>query len=147
MPVKKIIARIAHLSLLLPLITSFSLPGASPQSNVGTNYVVSADQDLSSSRLELVTLRKTALARPIIQHLTGENGTTILTMDFPGLVWNLSTKVVQVRATEPGTIYSTGRQRGIQTVRAGRFQESPPVARISIVSSDAALLKEVSLRS
>ncbi len=146
-PVKKIIARIGCLLLLLPLITSLSQPIVSAQSNVGTNYVVSADQDLASSRLELVTLRKTELSRPIIQFLAGENGNTILTMDFPGLVWNLSTKTVQVHATEPGTVYSTDSYRGIQVVRAGRFQESPPVTRISVVANDASLLKLVSVRA
>lgn len=145
LPVKKFVVRIAPVSFLLALISSLVAGSAQAQSNVGLNSVTTINHRDSRSSIELITERKTALSRPIMQYLKDDDGTTTLVVDFPGLLWRFPTKVIHVAAAR-GTTSNTS-HRGIEMIRVGRFQESPPVCRIAIVSHEAAALKSVSFKA
>lgn len=147
-PVKKNIVRISQLSFLIALIT-FS-PGASfAQSNIGQNTIVEIREDRAKTSAALLTSSKKQLPRPIIQFLQGENGNTVLVADFSDVVFPFSTRVINVNATpiaSHATIGSAERS-GIKLVRIGKFQESPPVCRVAIVSSDPDKLRAVTFDS
>lgn len=147
-PVKKNIVRIAQLSFLIALIT-FSPGAASAQSNIGQNTIVEVREDRAKTSAALLTSSKKQLPRPIIQFLQGENGNTVLVADFSDVVFPFSTRVINVNATpiaSRATIGSAERS-GIKLVRIGKFQESPPVCRVAIVSSDPAKLRAVTFDS
>ncbi len=147
-PVKKNIVRIAQLSFLIALIT-FSPGAVSAQSNIGQNTIVEIREDRAKTSAALLTSSKKQLPRPIIQFLQGENGNTVLVADFSDVVFPFSTRVINVNATpiaSRATIGSAERS-GIKLVRIGKFQESPPVCRVAIVSSDPAKLRAVTFDS
>src|SRR5262249_9766652 len=101
------------------------------------------------SSVVLQTGAPRSLPRPIIQFLEGENGDTVMVADFPGVIFPFATRSLNVNTQKPqsaGTI-SSARTIGIKTVRIGRFQESPPICRIAIVSSDAQKLRTVNFDS
>jgi len=132
-----------NLSLLIPLsfvlFCDVNCKPASAQENLGINKVSSARLLKSKDGIEIVTANRTALARPIIQFLSGENGNTVLVADFPGLIWELPTKSVGVE--------TFGTTSGVTSIKVGRFQASPPVCRISISARDSSILKNVAFRS
>lgn len=147
-PVKKNIVRIAQLSFLLALITC-SPCAVFAQSNIGQNTIVEIREDRAKTSAALLTSSKKLLPRPIIQFLQGENGNTVLVADFNDVVFPFSTRVINVNAApiaSRATIGSAERS-GIKLVRIGKFQESPPVCRVAIVSSDPAKLRSVTFDS
>ncbi len=143
LPVKKDIVRIAPVSLLIALITAST--AAHAQSNLGINTISSVREDRGRTAATISTVGRQPLPRPIIQFLPGENGTTIMVADFPDVVFPYPTKVIAVNA-EPIATSATAvsaPSRGIKLVRIGRFQESPPIFRVAIVSTDAEKLRSV----
>lgn len=149
-PIKKLRV-LEHTLTMLLLLASAPVwaPPSSGQANVAANKVVAVIESKSKNSVILKTERSQSLPRPIIQFLAGENGDTVLVADFPGLLWNLPTRVIPVHSSfdNPlGTTYSAQR-RGVRLVRVGQFQESPPVCRIAIVSNDPAKLKGVAFKS
>lgn len=147
-PVKKNIVRIAQLSFLIAL-TTFSPCAVFAQSNVGQNTIVEIREDRAKTSAALLTSSKKQLPRPIIQFLQGENGDTVLVADFSDVVFPFSTRVIRVNAAPIATRATIGsaERSGIQLVRIGKFQESPPVCRVAIVSSDPAKLRAVTFDS
>ena len=149
LPVKKNVAYIAVRFLLaVHLLLGFQSP-IFAQSNVGYNRITSAKEGVGNRTVTLTTAHRTAIPSPAVSFLPGENGDTILVADFPGLLWQLPTKVIQVNSSFvrlPGTTSNT-RKKGIKLVRIGQFQESPAIMRISIVASDPEKLKTVSFNS
>ncbi len=147
-PVKKNIVRIAQLSFLIALI-SCSPCAVFAQSNIGQNSIVEIREDRAKTSAALLTSSKKPLPRPIIQFLAGENGNTVLVADFNDVVFPFSTRVINVNATPiagHATMGSAERD-GIRLVRIGKFQESPPVCRVAIVSSDPDKLRAVTFDS
>ncbi len=147
LPVKKDIVRIVPLSLLIALITVNT--AAHAQSNLGINTISSVREDRARTAATISTVGRQPLPRPIIQFLPGENGTTIMVADFPDVVFPFPTKVIPVNA-EPIATHATtisAPARGIKLVRIGRFQESPPIFRVAIVSTDAEKLRSVRFNS
>lgn len=148
-PIKKLRVLEHTLTMMLLASTPVWAPPASGQANVAANKVVAVIESKTRNSVVLKTERSQALPRPIIQFLPGENGDSVLVADFPGLLWNLPTRVIQVHSSfdSPlGTTYSAQR-RGVRLVRVGQFQESPPVCRIAIVSNDPAKLRGVAFKS
>jgi len=148
LPVKKDIVRIAHFSFLVTLITC-STSGAYAQSNIGINTVVDVKEDRAKGSATIVTAGKKPLPRPIIQFLQGENGNTVLVADFEEVVFPFSTKVISVHSTPLAysATTSSAQRDGIKLVRIGRFQDSPPICRVAIISSDPAKLRAVTFDS
>jgi N-acetylmuramoyl-L-alanine amidase CwlD len=148
LPVTKDIVRIAHFSFLIALITC-SPSAVRAQSNVGLNTIVDVKEDRGRGSAVITTAVKKPLPRPIIQFLQGENGNTVLVADFNDVVFPGSTKVINVDAAPLAASATTGSAGpgGIKLVRIGRYQESPPIFRVAIVSSDAEKLKNVNFVS
>lgn len=132
-----------YLSLLIPLsfvvFCDVNCKPACAQENLGINKVSFTRILKNKDGIELATANKTPLPRPIIQFLSGENGNTVLVADFPGLIWELPTRSVGQEVF--------GTTSGITSIKVGRFQDSPPVCRISISARDSAILKSVAFRS
>ncbi|MBX9669158.1 MAG: N-acetylmuramoyl-L-alanine amidase [Candidatus Obscuribacterales bacterium] len=143
LPVKKDIVRIFPVSLLIALITAST--AAHAQSNLGINTISSVREDRGRTAATISTVGRQPLPRPIIQFLPGENGTTIMVADFPDVVFPYPTKVIAVNAESIATSATavSAPSRGIKLVRIGRFQESPPIFRVAIVSTDAEKLRSV----
>ncbi len=145
LPINKVSAHIVLFSLLNALITA-NFSDARAQSNIGPNIVSSIKANPSRTSLVLQTSGSRKLSRPIIQFLQGENGTTVMVADFPGMVFPYATRVISVNAAplaEHSTAHSAS-VRGIKLVRIGCYQESPPITRIAFVSNDVQKLKSIS---
>ncbi|MDZ4833966.1 MAG: N-acetylmuramoyl-L-alanine amidase [Candidatus Melainabacteria bacterium] len=69
--------------------------------------------------------------------------------DFNDVVFPYSTRVINVNATPIAGSATMGsaERSGIKLVRIGKFQDSPPVCRVAIVSSDPAKLRAVTFDS
>jgi N-acetylmuramoyl-L-alanine amidase len=126
------------ISQLTTIIVTTS--SVSAQAAFETNKVVSCLEDPASHSLTIVTARRMPLPAPLVSYLPGDEGETIMVVDFQGLTWNLPTRILRSEQFEP-------RFRGIQEVRVGRFQESPPICRISIVARDPRAFKAVAFKA
>lgn len=131
-------ARIAAFSLLLPLITFITTSATWAQGSAVSNRITSIQEGRDKTYIELTTEKSSVAARPIIKFLPQDNGDTVMVADFVGLSWQHPTRVFSV---------DTGfgaHEKGIKVIRAGSFQERPPICRISITSDDKNLLSRVS---
>lgn len=142
-PINRMHRHLAFLSLLIPLsffvFCDVNCLPSQAQENLGINKVATFKVLKTKDGIELATIRKANIPRPIIQYLPGENSSTVLVADFPGLIWELPTKSVDWR--------SFGIANGITSIRAGRFQDSPPICRISVSSRNSALLSSIAFKS
>jgi N-acetylmuramoyl-L-alanine amidase len=131
-------APIAAFSLLLPLITSLTTSATWAQGSVVPNRITSIQEGRDKTYIELTTEKSAVAARPIIKFLPQDNGDTVMVADFVGLSWQHPTRVFSV-----GTGFGA-HEKGIKVIRAGSFQERPPICRIAITSNDKNLLSRVS---
>lgn len=91
-----------------------------------------------SCRLVIAIVSRSGLPPPppTIQYLPGTDGQTIMVADFPGILWPIAPKIIR---RESGA--------GIEEIRAGQFQESPAVCRISFTTRTPLFFKGVSFES
>lgn len=139
--------RIAAFSLLL-IITSISSASAvrAQSSSVGNRTqtasgaarITSILEGQNKTSIELTTDKSAVVLRPNIKFLPQDNGDTVMVADFVGLSWQHPTRVFST-----GTGFGAN-EKGIKVIRAGSFQERPPICRISITSNDKNLLSRVS---
>ncbi len=97
--------------------------------------VVSVVEDAFAGSVMFRVKGKLPLPVPVIQYFPGEGGKTTMSVDFPGLVWN-----------QPSTILHPAIEH-VDLIRIGQFQSDPPVFRISITTSNPALLRKIDLRA
>ena len=95
--------------------------------------VVSAVASSSGQGVLLQLQGKQPLPVPVIQYFPGENGKTIMAIDFAGMVWNQPSSIIRPANAE------------VEMVRIGQFQSNPPVFRISITTSNPSLLRKIDL--
>lgn len=148
-PVKKIVARLSIALVVAAYIQPVTQGPAMAQANIGYNNVVSSRVSKTRGSVTLYTENSRELPRPIIRFLPGEYGDTILVADFVGIVWKPATRVIEVNSSFANRFATTVgvRKKGIKLVRIGRFQDSPPIMRVAIISNDAKKLKTVSFNS
>lgn len=139
--------RVAAFSLLL-IITSISSASAvwAQSSSVGNRAqtasgaarITSILEGQDKTSIELTTDKSAVVPRPNIKFLPQDNGDTVMVADFVGLSWQHPTRVFST-----GTGFGAN-EKGVKVIRAGSFQERPPICRISITSNDKNLLSRVS---
>lgn len=133
--------RSRYLAMLLAIISTGFLAEHPSQAQVlryGHNRypkVISVTEDSAGNFLLLNLQNKSALAAPSIQYLPGADGQTILVADFPGLVWSQEPKIFRPA------------NENIASIRLGQFQESPPIFRISVASSNPASMRRLEFRA
>jgi N-acetylmuramoyl-L-alanine amidase len=86
--------------------------------------------------------RRQPIPAPQISYLPGEEGEVIMVVDFDGVAWNMPARVIRVSTSVNGA-----NSRGIKEIRISRMQQSPPVSRISVVTTDAKALRAISFKS
>lgn len=96
--------------------------------------VVSAAEDDSGKFIYLRIRGKQPLPVPAIQYFPGASGQTVMAVDFPGLIWDQPSSVIRTK------------NQNVDLVRVGQFQADPPVFRISITTSNAAMLRKIDLQ-
>ncbi|MBY0548234.1 MAG: N-acetylmuramoyl-L-alanine amidase [Candidatus Obscuribacterales bacterium] len=97
--------------------------------------VVSAVEDSSGDCISLRIRGKQPLPVPVIQYFPGTAGQTVMCVDFPELVWNQPSSIIHPH------------NRLVESVRIGQFQTSPPIFRISITTSNPAMLRKIDLHA
>lgn len=95
--------------------------------------IVSSSPDVSNNSLRLSTQQ--FILSPITQYFPGPQGQTIMTMDFPGIVWDKPSQLIHSPNSE------------IETIRIGQFQCDPAIFRISISTFNPAILKKISVET
>lgn len=97
--------------------------------------VVSVYEDPAGKWLSFIVKGKQPLPVPVIQYFPGPDGKTIMAIDFPGLVRDQPSIIMH-----PENAF-------VELVRIGQFQSNPPVFRVSITTSNPALLRKIDLRA
>ena len=121
------------------VVATICVSGALSQSAWEKNKIVSCQEDSDAHSLLLTTAKRVALPTPNVSYLPGDDGETIMVVDFAGLVWNLPPRVFRGQA--PAGVH------GIQEVRIGRFSESPPICRISITADSPRAFRAISFKT
>lgn len=127
-------SNIARLLLLISIISNLHYRAEAQNEPLGRDRYqrVSSISEDSAGNFLLLNLQSNALlAAPSIQILNRQDGKTILLADFTGLVWSQDSRVFKPA------------NRDIESIRLGQFQQSPPVVRISITSSNPAVFKRI----
>ncbi len=96
--------------------------------------VYSASLDKTGNFLLLNFGKPVSIPAPAIQYLPGPDGKTVLVADFAGMTFK----------QDPLFLKPSGDD--IESVRVGQFQESPPILRVSITSSNPACFKKLDFR-
>ncbi|HEY9756264.1 MAG TPA: N-acetylmuramoyl-L-alanine amidase [Oculatellaceae cyanobacterium] len=105
-----------------------------------TNSIVTCVQNDRAGSVTLFTRKKTPLSAPQVSYLPGEDGEIIMTADFDGLSWNLPTRIIRING-------DWQKEKGIREVRVGQLQVSPPVCRISVVTTNGRALRSLNFKS
>jgi N-acetylmuramoyl-L-alanine amidase len=107
-----------------------------------TNSILSCVENDRASQIILTTKRRAPISAPMVSYLPGEDGEIIMTADFDGLAYTLPTRIIRI-----GDDSVRQRQRGIREIRIGQLQASPPVCRVSVVTSDMRALKALNFNT
>ncbi|MBY0360214.1 MAG: N-acetylmuramoyl-L-alanine amidase [Candidatus Obscuribacterales bacterium] len=94
---------------------------------------MSSSPEVSNNSLRLNTQQ--FILSPITQYFPGPQGQTIMTMDFPGIVWDKPSQLIHPPNSE------------IESIRIGQFQCDPIIFRISITAFNPAILKKISVET
>ncbi len=125
---------IASLVLLTLSTISIQYPVSAQHQSYGSSRypkILSALEDSSGNFLLLNLQSKAALSAPSIHYVTGNEGQTVMLVDFMGVIWNQESQLFK-----PANPL-------IESVRLGQFQSSPPVFRISISTKSPESLKRI----
>lgn len=95
--------------------------------------IASTSQDATNNTLRLNTQQ--FIVAPFTQYFPGPAGQTIMTMDFPGILWD-----------KPAQLISPANEE-IESIRMGQFQCDPPVFRITVTTSNPSLLKKIAVEN
>lgn len=129
---------IAKLSLIL-LFTLYSQYPADAhdtgKTTDGYSKILSALEDSSGNFLLLNIKSKLPLPAPSIHYLPGTAGQTVMVADFHNAVWMNSSQLIKTN------------NENIESIRLGQFQASPPIFRISIATSNPAILRKIEFRA
>lgn len=125
---------IAKLLLLISIISNTDYRAEAQNEPLGRQRyqkVASISEDSAGNFLLLNLQSNTLLAAPSIQILNRQDGKSTLLADFTGLVWSQESRLFKAA------------NRDIESIRVGQFQESPPVLRVSITSSNPSVFKKI----
>lgn len=131
-------SRCLAILLLLPL-TLFPIQYPTfaqglPFRAVRYSEVLSCVPDSSGNFLLLNLQSKKALPAPQIHYLSLTDGRSVMVADFNCVIYRHDAQLL--RCANPD----------IESIRFGQFQKNPPVFRLSITASNAALLKKIDFR-
>src|SRR5271155_3694695 len=104
-----------------------------------SNRFIACTANDSAGFLCLDCSKRQPLPAPQISYLPGEDGETILVADFEGVGWDMPARVVRVS--------SAPTLKGIKEIRVCRLQESPPICRISVITTDPRALKSLNFKT
>ncbi len=122
--------------LLLSSTLCFATSDVNAQVGVGYNKVVACSQSSDGTTIVLRLAQRKLPYKPSVQYLPGANGATLLVADFAGLVFPLSTRIIRPLKSP-----------GIQEIHVGQFQDSPAIARITVIATDGNALKDVAFQA
>lgn len=97
--------------------------------------VLSALEDSSGNFLLLKLDSKTPLSAPRLHYLPGMDGQTVMVAEFENVLWLNSSQLIEPQFQE------------IDSIRLGQFQSNPPLFRISIATSNPAVLRKIEFQN
>jgi len=131
------VASVLVAGFLNQIVLAIILANGAYALNAGeTNSILSCVENDRASQIILTTKRRAPISAPMVSYLPGEDGEIIMTADFDGLAYTLPTRIIRI-----GDDSVRQRQRGIREIRICQLQASPPVCRVSVVTSDMRALK------
>lgn len=132
------IRRIANLTLMLSICLCNPYPGVAQELHLKARSfpkVLSALEDSSGNFLLLKLDSKTPLSAPHIHYLPGMAGQTVMVAEFENVLWLNSSQLIEPQVQE------------IESIRLGQFQSNPPIFRISIATSNPAVLRKIEFQN
>src|SRR5579883_307250 len=96
--------------------------------------VLSCLLDSAGNFLLLNLQSKKALAPPLIHYLSLTDGRCVMVADFNSVIYRHDPQILHCANSD------------IESIHFGQFQNNPPIFRISISSSNAAVLKKIDFR-
>lgn len=129
---------IANLTLILSICLCNPYPGVAQELHPKARpfpKVLSALEDSSGNFLLLKLDSKTPLSAPLIHYLPGMAGQTVMVAEFENVLWLNSSQLIEPQVQE------------IDSIRLGQFQSNPPIFRISIATSNPAVLRKIEFQN
>jgi len=128
--------------LTLIVATSLTQSAVDARGPADFDRVLSCRDDLRAGSLVIRTSTQRMPAAPVTQFLPGPNGRTVFVADFPGILWTLPPKIIELEGFNPSGVPTAG----IQEVHVGQFSEMPPVLRVSAIAKNPRAFNALSFR-